>query len=109
MVAVTETSNGGRIDDEAALVAAARGGNTSCFEALVSRYERNIYRLAKSIAKNESDAVTQEAILQSLRAHRRLQRRVALLHMARANHRQSSAVRIAQKWSFPVSQGIIVC
>lgn len=64
---VTETSNACRIDDEAALVAEARGGNTSCFETLVKRYERKIYRLAKNIARNESDAedVTQEAFFKA--------------------------------------------
>lgn len=41
-MAVTNTNNTGRIYDEAALVEAARGGNASCFETLVRRYERRI-------------------------------------------------------------------
>jgi len=67
MITVTGTKNASRIDDEAALVAAARGGETSCFETLMKRYERRIYRLAKAIAKNESDAeeVTQEAFFRA--------------------------------------------
>lgn len=54
-------------DDEAALVAAARGGDTSCFEMLVIRYERRIFRLAKNITQNDSDAedVMQEAFLKA--------------------------------------------
>ena len=67
MITVTETKNASRIDDEAALVAAARGGETNCFDTLMKRYERRIYRLAKAIAKNESDAeeVTQEAFFRA--------------------------------------------
>jgi RNA polymerase sigma-70 factor (ECF subfamily) len=67
MMTVTQTNNPGRIDDEEALVAAARGGDTSCFETLVRRYEQRIYRLAKTIAKNEGDAeeVTQEAFFRA--------------------------------------------
>jgi RNA polymerase sigma-70 factor (ECF subfamily) len=67
MMTITETNNTGRIDDEAALVAAAQAGNATCFETLVRRYERRIFRLANSIAMNEGDAeeVTQEAFFRA--------------------------------------------
>lgn len=67
MITVTKTKNAHRIDDESALVAAVQGGDTNCFEILIKRYERRIYRLAKAIAKNESDAeeVTQEAFFRA--------------------------------------------
>jgi RNA polymerase sigma-70 factor, ECF subfamily len=64
---VTETSKAGRNNDETALVAAVRSGNTTCFETLMRRYERKIYRLAQNITKNDSDAeeVTQEAFFKA--------------------------------------------
>ena len=67
MMTVTETSKAGRNDDEAALVAEVRSGNTTCFETLMRRYERKIYWLAKNITKNDSDAeeVTQEAFFKA--------------------------------------------
>jgi RNA polymerase sigma-70 factor (ECF subfamily) len=67
MMTVTETNKAGRNDDEAALVAEARSGNTTCFETLMRRYERKIYRLAKNITKNDSDAeeVTQESFFKA--------------------------------------------
>lgn len=54
-------------DDEAALVAAAKAGEISAFETLVSRYERKIYRLAQHITQNNEDAedVSQEAFLKA--------------------------------------------
>jgi RNA polymerase sigma-70 factor, ECF subfamily len=56
-----------RVDDEAVLVTAARSGDTRCFEALIRRYERRIYRLARILVKNEGDAeeVTQEAFVKA--------------------------------------------
>ena len=67
MTMVTETNNVRRTDDETALVAAARGGDASSFETLVTRYERRVYRLAKTLAQNEGDAeeVTQEAFFKA--------------------------------------------
>ena len=67
MMTVTETSNAGRNDDEAALVAEAQSGNVSCFETLMRRYERKIYRLANNITKNDSDAeeVTQKSFFKA--------------------------------------------
>jgi RNA polymerase sigma-70 factor (ECF subfamily) len=67
MMTVTETSTAGRNDDEAALVAEAKSGNATCFETLMRRYERKIYRLAKNITKNDSDAeeVTQESFFKA--------------------------------------------
>ncbi|HXT86094.1 MAG TPA: sigma-70 family RNA polymerase sigma factor [Verrucomicrobiae bacterium] len=54
-------------DNEAALVAAAKAGDISAFETLVSRYERKIYRLAQHITQNNEDAedVSQEAFLKA--------------------------------------------
>jgi len=67
MMTVTETSQDGRNDDEATLVAEVRSGNTTCFETLMRRYERKFYRLAKNITKNDSDAeeVTQESLFKA--------------------------------------------
>src|SRR5260370_6845518 len=67
MTTAIETSALPGVDDEAALVTAARAGDTSCFEALMRRYERRIYRQATTIARNESDAeeVAQEAFLKA--------------------------------------------
>ncbi len=54
-------------DNEAALVAAAKGGDISAFEELVNRYERKIFRLAQHITQNTEDAqdVSQEAFLKA--------------------------------------------
>jgi RNA polymerase sigma-70 factor, ECF subfamily len=54
-------------DDEARLVRAAQRGATDCFEILVTRYERRIFRLAKNVVQNESDAedVIQDAFLKA--------------------------------------------
>ena len=54
-------------DDELQLVTAARAGDISAFEALVSRYERKIFRLAMNITQNREDAedVMQEAFLKA--------------------------------------------
>jgi RNA polymerase sigma-70 factor, ECF subfamily len=56
-----------RVKDEAGLIAGTRAGDTSCFEALMSRYERRIYRLARTVVKNESDAeeIAQEAFFKA--------------------------------------------
>jgi sigma-70-like protein len=56
-----------RVKDEAGLIAGTRAGDTSCFEALTSRYERRIYRLARTVVKNESDAeeIAQEAFFKA--------------------------------------------
>jgi len=54
-------------DDEPVLVAAAKGGEISAFETLVSRYERKIFRLAQNITQNREDAedVMQESFLKA--------------------------------------------
>lgn len=54
-------------DNESELVAAAKAGDVSAFETLVSRYERKIYRLAQHITQNNEDAedVSQEAFLKA--------------------------------------------
>ncbi len=53
--------------DETALVARARAGDAQAFTALMTQYERKIYRLAKHITQNDEDAedVLQEAFLKA--------------------------------------------
>ncbi len=53
--------------DEAALVARAQGGGVEAFTELVTRYEKNIYRLARHITQNPEDAedVLQETFLKA--------------------------------------------
>jgi RNA polymerase sigma-70 factor (ECF subfamily) len=43
-------------DDESALVAAAKAGDSAAFEELVNRYERKIYRITQHITQNPADA-----------------------------------------------------
>ncbi len=54
-------------DDEAAVVARAKAGESSAFSELVRRYERKIFRLAQNITGNREDAedVMQEAFLKA--------------------------------------------
>lgn len=54
-------------DDELAIVVAAQAGDTNAFEALVTRYEKRIYRLAWNITQNRYDAedVVQDAFLKA--------------------------------------------
>jgi len=54
-------------EDEHLLVAAAKRGDTSAFEELVSRYERKIFRLTMNITRNREDAedAMQDAFLKS--------------------------------------------
>lgn len=63
MPAMTEAG----VFDESELVAKAREGDLEAFNALVSRYERKIYRLAKHITQNDEDAedVLQETFLKA--------------------------------------------
>jgi RNA polymerase sigma-70 factor (ECF subfamily) len=51
-------------DGESALLAAAREGDATCFGTLLSRYGRKIFRIARNITHDESDAeeVTQDAL-----------------------------------------------
>jgi RNA polymerase sigma-70 factor, ECF subfamily len=55
------------IDEEAAIIAQARLGNTSAFNELLRRYERKIFRLALHITQNREDAedVLQESFLKA--------------------------------------------
>ncbi len=55
------------IDEEAAIIAQARLGNTGAFNELLRRYERKIFRLALHITQNREDAedVLQEAFLKA--------------------------------------------
>lgn len=62
-------SSSSRIElfDEAALTAQARNGDAQAFTALVNRYQRKIFRLAKHITQNDEDAedVLQETFLKA--------------------------------------------
>jgi RNA polymerase sigma-70 factor (ECF subfamily) len=53
--------------DELALVRAAKAGDMQAFEALVRRYDRNVFRIAQHITQNREDAedVVQEAFLKA--------------------------------------------
>ena len=55
------------LENEATLVAEARGGSSDAFTTLLRQYERNIYRLALNITGNQEDAedVMQEAFLKA--------------------------------------------
>jgi len=54
-------------EDEHLLVAAAKRGDASAFEELVSRYEKKIFRLTMNITRNREDAedAMQDAFLKS--------------------------------------------
>lgn len=54
-------------DDEHTLVIAAQAGEVRAFEALVTRYEKRIYRLAWNITQNRADAedVVQDAFMKA--------------------------------------------
>jgi len=62
-----ETAPRTDIFDETALVDLARQGDDTAFTALVSRYDRKIFRLAKNITQNDEDAedVLQDAFLKA--------------------------------------------
>ena len=53
--------------DEAALVAAAKAGDTAAFSELVQHYDRRVFRMAKQITQNDDDAedVLQESFLKA--------------------------------------------
>ena len=53
--------------DESGLLAKAREGDSAAFSALVNQYSRKIYRLAKHITQNDSEAedVLQETFLKA--------------------------------------------
>lgn len=55
------------ITEELALVHAAKAGDLEAFSQLVTRYDRNIFRIAQHITHNEEDAqdVVQEAFLKA--------------------------------------------
>jgi RNA polymerase sigma-70 factor (ECF subfamily) len=59
---VTEASS-----EETGLVEAARSGDIGAFEALVRRYDRNVFRIAQHITQNREDAedVVQDAFLKA--------------------------------------------
>jgi RNA polymerase sigma-70 factor (ECF subfamily) len=54
-------------DDEHLLVAAAKKGDTTAFEELVSRYEKKIFRVTMNITRNQQDAedAMQDAFLKA--------------------------------------------
>jgi RNA polymerase sigma-70 factor (ECF subfamily) len=53
--------------EESVLVEAARAGDMAAFEALVRRYDRNVFRIAQHITQNREDAedVVQDAFLKA--------------------------------------------
>jgi RNA polymerase sigma-70 factor (ECF subfamily) len=53
--------------DEAALVAAAKAGDSSAFSDLIRHYDRRVFRMAKQITQNDDDAedVLQETFLKA--------------------------------------------
>src|SRR5512135_354588 len=53
--------------EETVLVEAARSGDMAAFEALVRRYDRNVFRIANHITQNREDAedVVQDAFLKA--------------------------------------------
>jgi RNA polymerase sigma-70 factor (ECF subfamily) len=55
------------VSDELALVEAAKAGDTSAFEELVRRYDRNVFRIAQHITQNREDAedVVQDAFVKA--------------------------------------------
>jgi RNA polymerase sigma-70 factor (ECF subfamily) len=55
------------VSDELPLVQAAKSGDISAFEALVKRYDRNVFRIAQHITQNREDAedVVQDAFLKA--------------------------------------------
>ncbi len=57
------------VSDELPLVQAAKSGDISAFEALVKRYDRNVFRIAQHITQNREDAedVVQDAFLKAYR------------------------------------------
>jgi RNA polymerase sigma-70 factor (ECF subfamily) len=63
MPATTEAG----VFDESELLAKARQGDVAAFNELVNRYSRKIYRLAKHITQNDTDAedVLQETFMKS--------------------------------------------
>ena len=57
------------VDDEAALVESARGGDRDAFNHLVERNAQKVFRLARHMTRNDEDAedVLQEAFLKAFR------------------------------------------
>jgi RNA polymerase sigma-70 factor, ECF subfamily len=66
MVTIQKKAEEG-ITEELALVHAAKGGDLEAFSQLVTRYDRNIFRIAQHITHNEEDAqdVVQDAFLKA--------------------------------------------
>src|SRR3546814_10792948 len=54
-------------ESDAALVAAARGGEAAAFETIMRQHNRQMFRTARAILQNEADAeeVVQEAYLKA--------------------------------------------
>lgn len=65
MATIQET--GEPVSDELGLVQAAKSGDMQAFEALVRRYDRNVFRIAQHITQNREDAedVVQDAFLKA--------------------------------------------
>lgn len=56
--------------DDATLIRSAQAGDRSAFEELVSRYDKNVLRLARGLVRSESDAwdIYQETFLKAYRS-----------------------------------------
>lgn len=72
-VGATDLTGGAKIGEdtgeELALVNAARAGDDQAYEALVRKYDRNVFRIAQHITQNREDAedVVQDAFLKAYR------------------------------------------
>src|SRR5512138_1904163 len=66
-MALIQSNQIGANTDELALVRAAKAGELSAFEALVKKYDRNVFRIANHITHNREDAedVVQDAFLKA--------------------------------------------
>ncbi len=68
MAEQSEAAAAGRPDD-AALLAAARGGSESAYAAIIRRHNRRLFRIARSILRNDAEAedAVQDAYVQVFR------------------------------------------
>ena len=58
MITAIEVDRLSRVNDEVALTAGTRAGDTNCFEILMRRYERRIYLLARTERQIPTPAYT---------------------------------------------------
>ena len=86
------------VSDELQLVRAAKGGDDTAFEQLVSRYDRNVFRIANHITHSPEDAedVVQEAFLKAYRNLDKVPGAIEVLYLAGSDRGQRSADEVAQ-------------